>query len=104
MNTFWTTLKQMAARVGAALPPVAAAPVTYMIHDHCPHCEERTLWQVNVLHRYHRCMKCGEDPMRHFSSWRRSGSSTEASERWERIDRDAKEPDNSFEDARCRVK
>lgn len=115
MTTLWTTLKhtskRMVSRVGAVLPPVAAAPVTHLANDYCPHCESRTTWQVNVLHRYHRCLECGNDPVRHFSSWRRSDASEapetaprDASAPRGRTERSGAEPDNAFEEARCRVK
>lgn len=36
---------------------------THVTHDHCPHCDARTPWRVNVLQRFYRCMQCGRDPM-----------------------------------------
>ena len=41
-----------------------ASPSTRFVgtRHYCPHCEEETEWQVNVLHRFYFCTQCRRDP------------------------------------------
>lgn len=42
-----------------AVNPTAGFSAT---QDHCPHCDDETVWHVSVLHQFYLCTKCGRDP------------------------------------------
>jgi predicted RNA-binding Zn-ribbon protein involved in translation (DUF1610 family) len=54
-----TTQTFLRSSIGAAHPMTGVS----IVHDHCPHCAERTAWRASVLRGYYRCQRCGRDPM-----------------------------------------
>jgi hypothetical protein len=59
MKRFLQWLDRWVCILGTAHPTLSHVTLT---HDHCPHCHERTLCEVNVLRGYQRCVQCGRRP------------------------------------------
>jgi len=59
MNRILKWLERWMTPLGTVHPALGHVTLT---HDHCPHCEERTLCEVNVLRRHQRCVQCGHRP------------------------------------------
>ncbi len=59
MNRFLQWLDRLVGTLGTG--HAALGHVT-LVHDHCPHCDARTLCEVHVLSGYQRCLQCGRRP------------------------------------------
>jgi len=38
-------------------------PSFAITQDHCPHCEQETLWAVHAVSGFYRCRQCNNNPL-----------------------------------------
>lgn len=62
MTLFRTALNGLVNFLETAAGSVNPTAGFSATQDHCPHCEDETVWHVSVLHQFHLCTRCGRDP------------------------------------------
>lgn len=79
MTLFWsvaTRIVKVLEKLATTTRPAAKFSRT---RDYCPHCQEETEWQVNILHRFYSCTQCRRDPKlspAHYKSAHRESEAT----------------------------